>query len=169
MMSLTATGNESVRVYVARRLLLLLWGMGLLLFMAAKGHADDSTVPWECSNYSREAQTRCMQAMIELQREKIGRLEGDLEAQRRAAGQLREQLDRQANATTDLQRQLGDRPFPVVPAPIPYLYPYPSSYVAPPTIGFGLYFGRPWIYGPSYHNRPPYWDPRLYRHWRHRW
>src|SRR5689334_18080931 len=57
-------------------------------------------VPWECSNYTDEAQTRCLNAFIERQQEQIGQLEGRLESQQEMVGQLKGQLDRQNAAAT---------------------------------------------------------------------
>lgn len=113
--------------------------------------AADPSIPWECSTYEGEAQTRCLNAFIELQRDKIEQLEGQLHAQQGTVTELKSQVERQAAATADLQRQLLDRPTTaIVPSPYPYAYVYP------PTLGFGLYFGRPRIYG----------QPFLYRHFR---
>ena len=142
--------------------------IGLALLNAS--YAADTTVPWECSNYSGDAQTRCMQGLIEAQRDKIGKLEGEVQSQRSQMGTLQEQLDRQSRATADLQRQL-DRPSTVVPAPSPYPYAYPYAYAYPypyvytPGIRFGLYFGSPGLYGGPYFYGPGYWG---YRHWGHR-
>ncbi len=163
-----AAWNRSSLDRPAAGLFPLLFGFGILLFLQVhKTHAEEPTVPWECSNYSPEAQVRCMQAMIELQREKIAKLEGGLRAQQNAVGQLRDQLDRQANTTAELQRQLADRSAAVVAPPLLYPYPSPYIYAYSPVIGFGLYFGRPGLYAPPYTYRPPYFGPR-YRHWRHR-
>lgn len=136
----------------------------VLLAAAVPARAADAQVPWECSNYEGAAQTRCLNAFIEQQREKIGQLEGELKAQQGTVGQLKDQVDRQAAASADLQRQLADRPnTTVVPAvPSPYSY----AYVYPPSIGFGLYFGHPWLYGPPYMYRP-YWGFGYHRHWGH--
>lgn len=143
------------------------------LWLAALGiplpaHAADTQVPWECSNYSEEAKARCMQALIETQRERIGQLEGELKAQRGAMGQLREQVDRQSAATADLQRQLANPPA-VQTVPPMYAYPPAGIGIYP---GIGLYFGRPWGY--AYGSRPYlgfgyryYWPCR--RHWRGCW
>ena len=137
------------------------------LMIVNGSHAGDSTVPWECSSYSWEAQTRCMQGLIEAQRDKIGKLEGEVQSQQSQMGTLQEQLDRQSRAAADLQRQL-DRPATVASTPSPdpyaypygYAYPYPYPYVYQPGIRFGLYFGGgPHVYGPG-------WG---YRHWGHRW
>lgn len=136
------------------------------LTLFGSGHAEDTTVPWECSTYTGDAQTRCMQALIEAQREKIGKLEGQVQSEQSQMGTLQRQLDQQSRATVDLQRQL-DRPPTVVPVPTPYAYaypyaypyPYPYPYLYPPGIRFGLYFGGgPYFYGPG-------WG---YRHWGHR-
>jgi hypothetical protein len=118
----------------------------------------DSSIPWECSTYEGDAQSRCLHAFIEHQREQIERLEGHLQAQQGTVGQLKDQVDRQAAATADLQRQLSDRPpMTVMPSPYPYAYVYP------PTFGFGLHFGRPWIYGSPY----PYAPFRPHGYYRH--
>jgi hypothetical protein len=152
----------------SRRLLLCsmtLVGMGLF---ALPVQAASQQVPWECSNYSEEAQTRCLNAFIEQQREQIGKLEGQLQAQQQMVGQLKGQADRQAAATTQLQQQLAQPPVTTAVVPAPYVYPYAYAY---PPVGIGLYFGRPWLYGPGfygYYGRP-FWGPRFYghrgRHW----
>src|SRR5690242_21110146 len=62
------------------------------------GKAAAAQVPWECSNYTDEAQTRCLNAFIERQQEQIGQLEGRLQSQQETVGQLRGQIDRQSTA-----------------------------------------------------------------------
>jgi hypothetical protein len=164
--------NHNTRVKAVQEdtsIRILLWASGiavllLFMFMVLPARAAAPQVPWECSNYEGDAQTRCLNTFIESQREKIGQLEGQLQAQQGTVGQLKDQVDRQAAATADLQRQLSDRPATSI-VPAPYLYPYAYSY--PPGIGIGLYLGRPWIYGPPYYYRP-FWGPRYYRHWGHR-
>lgn len=144
-----------------------IWVIGLTLLLligALPVQAEIPQVPWECSNYEGDTQTRCLNTFIEFQREKIGQLEGQLQAQQNTVAQLKNQVDRQAVATADMQRQLSDRPTTTVtPDPYPYVYSHP------PGLGFGLYLGRPWIYGygPSYYYHP-YWGPLFYRHWGHR-
>ena len=141
--------------------------IGIALFFLS-AHAANQQVPWECSNYSENAQTRCLNAFIEQQREQIGKLEGQLQAQQDMMGQLRGQADRQAAATAQLQQQLAQPPVTTSVVPVPYAYPYAYAY---PPVGIGLYFGRPWLYGPGfygYYGRP-FWGPRFYghrgRHW----
>lgn len=148
----------------------LAWGIGMWLWLSAlPARATDLQVPWECTGYSGEAQTRCVQTFIELQREKIAKLEGQLQAQQATVGQLKEQTDRQAGVAADLQRQLADRSSTI--QPVPYAYPYPYAYGYPP-VGFGLYLGHPWIYGPAYFYRPYFGGPRYFGfhrgHWGHR-
>jgi len=135
--------------------ILLVTGISLLLALPA--WANNGQVPWECSGYSAEAQTRCMQTFIELQREEIGKLKGQLKTQEGTIEQMKQQADRQAAATADMQRQLATPP--AVGPTVPYTY---SLYAYPP-VGFGLYFGRPWIYGNPYYY-PPYFG--RHRHFR---
>jgi hypothetical protein len=159
----STTAAETSRSSDARRFLL---AAGLLTFTtipALPALANEAQVPWECSNYSDEAKTRCLNAFIEQQRDQISKLEGQLRAQQEAVRQLKGQIDRQAAATADLQQQLSQRSTTVVPPP--YVY----SYVYPP-VGLGIYLGRPWIYGPPYYGYGrPFWGPRFYghrgRHW----
>ncbi len=135
--------------------------------------AAESPVPWECSNYTGDAQTRCMQALIETQREQIGRLQGELKAQQGAMGQLKDQVERQSAATADLQRQLSRPPAVVQAVPPLYTSPPVGIGVYP---GINLYLGRPWgfRYGPYLGYRPFYgygypFYGHCRRHWRGCW
>ncbi len=128
-------------------------------------HAE-TPVPWECSNYSNEAQTRCLNAFIEQQREQISRLEGQIEAQKLAVGQLKEQLNQQTATTATLQQQLSQRPATTV-VPVPYSFGYTFSY---PPVGLGIYLGKPWIYSPGFYGYAgPFYGPRYYDRRHHRW
>ena len=128
--------------------------------------AETLQVPWECSNYTGDAQTRCVNAFIEAQQKKIADLEGKLQAQQNAVSQLKSQLDRQTTAATDLQRQLAERPITNI-VPIPYSYPYSYGYPLGLGLGFGLQFGGAGIYAsPSYR---PYWGHRHYGYWGYPW
>jgi hypothetical protein len=141
--------------------------VGIGLF-ALPVHAANQQVPWECSNYTDEAQIRCLNTFIEQQREHIGKLEGQLQAQQEMVGQLKGQVDRQAAAGAQIQQQLTQPPVTTAVVPVPYAYPYAYAY---PPVGIGLYFGRPWYYGPGfygYYGRP-FWGPRYYGHWGRRW
>ena len=148
---------------------LFVFGVAMMGMMTSgvPAEAADSQVPWECSNYSNEAQTRCLNAFIERQQQHIGQLEGQLQAQQEQMGQLRGQVDRQSQ----LQQQLSQPPVTTTIVPQPYPYPYPFAYPAYPPVGIGLYLGRPWgvpgIYG--YYGRP-YWGPSFYyRHYGRHW
>jgi len=128
--------------------------------------AETLQVPWECSNYKEDAQTRCVNALIEAQQKKIAELEGKLQAQEGTVGQLKSQLDRQSTATADLQRQLTERPTTSV-IPVPYSYGYPFGL----GLGFGLHFGSSGLYASPYYG--PYsrhfGGHRHYGYWGYRW
>ena len=85
--------------------------------------ASPQQVPWECSNYTDEAQTRCLSAFIERQQEQIGKLESQLQNQQDMVGQLKGQVERQSAATAQLQQQLAQPPVTTTIVPPPYLYP----------------------------------------------
>jgi hypothetical protein len=142
--------------------LLIAGAAAAALFLATGlAHAESQPGLWECSTYEGEAQTRCLNTFIELQREEIGKLKGQLQAQQGTVEQLKQQSDRQAAATADMQRQ------PAAPPTIVPSVPYSAyTYVYPPAVGLGLYLGRPGFYGyPYYYGPHIYWGPRHYRHW----
>ena len=144
-----------------RSILIAVAAAAAILLSVGLSHAESQPGLWECSTYEGEAQTRCLNMFIELQREEIGKLKGQLQAQQGTMEQLKQQSDRQAAATADMQRQIAAPPA-VIPAA-----PYSAyTYVYPPAIGLGLYLGRPGFYGYPYYYRPRiYWGPRYYRHW----
>lgn len=144
--------------------------LGLCIaFLAFPAHAAETSGPWECSNYTGDAHTRCLQAFIEIQREKISKLEADVRLQQGTVGQLKDQADRQSAATADLQRQMAEQSSPVST----YGYVAPGLLYGYPSVGFGLYLGRPWLYGSPFYGRPYAWGPRYYRpyfgRWHRRW
>ena len=147
-------------------------GLNFVLAVSPSG-AETLQIPWECSNYEGDAQTRCVNAYLEAQQKKIAELEGKLQAQQNTVGQLKDQLDRQASATSDLQRQLAERPtMSVMPYSYSYPYSYPYGYAYPPTLGLGFglgfQFGNTGFYaGPSYSR--PFWGHRHFGYWGHRW
>ena len=128
-------------------------------------HAADSSRPWECSNYTGDAHTRCLQAFIEIQREKISKLEAEVQLQQSTVGQLKDQADRQSAMTADLQRQMSEQSSSVST----YGYIAPGLLYGYPSVGFGLYLGRPWLYGSPFYGRPYAWGPRYYRPYHGRW
>lgn len=125
-------------------------------------HAGESQTPWECSNYTGAAHTRCLEAFVESQREQIATLQGKMQAQQETVNHLKNQIDRQSSTSADLQQSLAQPP--TVVQVVPPLYAYPP-------VGFGLYVGRPWIYGSPYFYRPYVYGPRYYghRHRNHHW
>lgn len=146
------------------------WATSLTLALSAvlialPAHAADSSGPWECSGYTGDAHTRCLQAFIEIQRDKISQLEADVRVQQRAVGQLKEQADRQNAMTADLQRQMAEQSSSTAT----YNYISPGLLYGYPSVGFGLYLGRPWLYGAPFYSRPFAWGPRYYRPYYGRW
>lgn len=123
-------------------------------------------IPWECSNYTGDAQTRCVNGFIEAQQKKIAELEGKLQVQQSAVSQLKDQLDRQTTATTDLQRQLAERSATSI-VPIPYAYPYSYGYPLGLGLGFGFHLGSSGIYASPFYR--PFWSPRHYGYWGYHW
>jgi uncharacterized coiled-coil protein SlyX len=123
--------------------------------------ASESQTLWECSSYTGDAHTRCLEGFAESQRDQIAALQGKLQAQQETVKLLKDQLDRQASASAELQRQLAQPP--AVVQAIPPLYAYPS-------VGLGLYLGSPWIYGSPFFYRPYGFGPHYYGlGWGHRW
>lgn len=145
---------------------IVLAGSFVCILFPLPSMAETLQVPWECSNYTSDAQTRCVNAFMEAQEKKIAELEGKLQAQEEAVGQLKSQLDRQTTTAADLQRQLAERPSTSV-LPIPYPYPYSYGYPLGLGLGFGLHFGSAGIYASPLYR--PHWGHRHYGYWGYRW
>ena len=143
------------------RLIIGAVGIGMML-AGLPAQASESQTPWECSSYTGDAHTRCLEAFVESQRDQIAALQGKMQAQQETVNHLKDQLDRQASTSADLQRQLAQPPAVVQAVPPFYVYP---------PVGLGLYLGRPWIYGPPFFYRPYVYGPRYNgpRHRGHRW
>jgi hypothetical protein len=159
-------GLESSRKTARLRPQLLVGAIGIGVLLAGlPAQASESQTTWECSSYSGAAHTRCLEAFVESQRDQIATLQGKMQTQQDTVNHLKGQVDRQASTSADLQRQLTQ--LPAVVQAVPPLYVYPP-------VGFGLYLGRPWIYGPPYFYSPYIYGPRYSRyygpHYRgHRW
>lgn len=136
-------------------------GIGLIL-AGVPALAGESQTPWECSNYTGDAHTRCLAAFVEAQRDQIAVLQGKVQAQQETVNHLKGQLDRQTSTNADLQRRLAQPPTVVQTVP---------PFYASPSVGLGLYFGSPWIYGSPYYYSPFFYGPRYYGlgFWGHRW
>lgn len=136
-------------------------GIGMVLVWVP-AQASESQTLWECSNYTGDAHTRCLEGFAESQRDQIATLQEKLQAQQETVKLLKDQLDRQTSTSAELQRQLGQPP--TVVQAIPPLYTYPS-------VGFGFSLGQSWIYGPSLFYPPYVYGAHFYgsRHRGHRW
>jgi uncharacterized coiled-coil protein SlyX len=136
-------------------------GIGMVL-AGLPAQASESQTPWECSSYTGDAHTRCVEAFAESQRDQIAALQGKLQAQQETVNLLKDQLDRQASTSAELQRQLAQPP--AVMQPVPPFYAYPP-------VGFSLYLGRPRIFGLPYYYPPFFYGLRYYgpHHRGHRW
>jgi uncharacterized coiled-coil protein SlyX len=143
------------------RLLIGAIGIGTVL-AGLPAQASESQLPWECSSYTGDAHTRCLEAFAESQRDQIAALQGKLQAQQETVNLLKDQLDRQASTSADLQRQLAQPPAVVQAVPPVYAYP---------PVRLGLYLGRPGIFGSPYYYPPFFYGLRYYgpHHRGHRW
>ena len=84
-------------------------GVGVAL-AGLPAQASESQTPWECSNYTGAAHTRCLEAFVESQRDQIATLQGKVQAQQETVNHMKDQIDRQAFASADLQRQVAQPP-----------------------------------------------------------
>ena len=136
-------------------------GIGMV-WAGLPAQASESQTPWECSSYTGDAHTRCVETFAESQRDQIAALQGKLQAQQETVNLLKDQLDRQASTNAELQRQLA-RP-PAVVQVAPPLYTYPS-------VGLSFSLGNPWIYGQPFFYRPYIYGPHYFgsHHRGHRW
>lgn len=132
-------------------------GVGLLL-SSVPAIAQEPDVPWECSGYSGEAQTRCIKTLLELQQEKMAKLEEQLKAQERTLNDLKEKMERQEAVTgRDAQAYQQDSGYPRVPYVPAYAYPYGPSYGYGQVPPIGIYVQPPWRYPRYYGYGPGYW------------
>jgi len=153
--------RESSRKTEALWTQLLFGAIGVGMVVAwVPAQAGESQTLWECSNYTGDAHTRCLEGFAESQRDQIAALQGKLQAQQETVKLLKNQLDRQASANAELQRQLV-RP-PTAVQVVPPLYSYPP-------VGFSFSLGPSWIYGSPFFYQP--YGPHFYgsRHRGHRW
>lgn len=137
---------------------ILAYGLGIGFSMSnPQALAQDTNVPWECSGYSGEAQTRCVSTLMELQQEKITKLEEQLKTQEGTVNQLKERLDRQEASVLN-QVQDSKQNFRYSPSYVPgYAYPYGSSYGYAQVPPNGIYLQPPWRSPRYYGYGPGYW------------
>ena len=133
----------------------LVYGVGVGFFLGdISAFAKETKVPWECSEYSGDAQTRCMNTLMELQQEKIARLEEQLKAQEGTVNNLKAKMDHQeALALREAQALKQDPRYP--PPPYVSAYALPYGYASPP---IGIYLQPPWRY-PRYYGYGPRFGP----------
>lgn len=133
-------------------------GLGLLLSALPVGAAEPP-VPWECSEYSGEAQVRCMHTLFELQQDKIAKLEEQLKVQEGTVNELKEKMDRQEAAARREAKAAykGDPRWPPPPYSPPVAPSYAPSYGYAPVPPIGIYLGNPWRYPRYYGYGPGYW------------
>ncbi|GJL69461.1 MAG: hypothetical protein NPIRA06_20960 [Nitrospirales bacterium] len=133
---------------------LLSCGVALGLSLSdAHVFAEASTVPWECSEYSVDAQTRCIRTLKELQQRKIDQLAEQLKTQEGIVKQLKKKLDRQ-EASDLSQVQTSQQNFRYRS---PYISPYAYSYGYAQFPPIGIYLQPPWAYPRNYGYGPGYW------------
>lgn len=134
--------------------------IGVLLCTLSAG-ATELAVPWECSAFDGDAQNRCIRTLVELQQEKIVKLEKDLEVQQQTVQQLQQQMTQQTSATVELERQLtGQRV---------RWYGSSSVRVYPP-LGLSLRLRRDRFFGGTlWYGTSRYFGPRWYGHGHRRW
>ena len=137
---------------------LLICGVWVGLSMRdLQAFAEATNVPWECSGYSGDAQTRCMTALMKLQQEKIDKLAEQLKAQEGTVNQLKEKLDRQeALALSQVQASKQNSRYRP-PYVSPYAYSYGSSYGYAQFPPNGIYLQSPWGYPRYYGYGRGYW------------
>lgn len=137
-----------------------IWVLGFLLWTLPVSGADP-IVPWECTGFSGEAQSRCVRTFTELQQEKIAKLEKELEIQKGTVQHLQHQVAQQASATADLKRQFRRKQSRWYRSPFVNIYP---------PLGFSLGFGRDRHFGGSlFLGRPYFYGPRFYGYGHRRW
>ncbi len=126
---------------------IMLWGFPV--------DATDHVVPWECTGFSGEVQDRCIRTFVELQQEKIAKLEKDFEIQQQAVQHLQQQVAQQESATAELERKLTRKRSRWYNSPSVDVYP---------SFGLSLRFGRHRFWGGSlFYGQPHYDGPRFYR------
>ena len=148
--------QDSLGKAATLRLPLFIGAIGIGIVLAGvPAQANDSQTLWECSNYTGDAHTRCLEAFAQTQRDQIAELQGKVQAQQESINSLKAQLDRQASTNADLQRQMA-RPPAVVQA-IPPFYTYP-----PVGLGLNFNFGNPGFYGSPFYYPPFAFGPPFF-------
>ena len=101
--------------------------------------------PEECLAYQGDAHLNCLYAYIEIQKDKISKLEKGVQAQKKNTEHLQDRLNQQASITQGLTRQLEDEKSKSQGYQFNLRRPYTRFFYS---------FGRPYYYGPF--GGPPY-------------
>ncbi len=133
-----------------------------MMFWSVSAGAADQAVPWECTGFAGEAQSRCTRTFTELRQEKIAKLEQELKFQEQKNQQIQQQLSQQASTAAKLERKLTRKRS--------RWYNSPSVQIYPP-LGLGLRFGRGRFFGGSlFYGNPRYYGRSFYgRHGYRSW
>ena len=134
--------------------------------------------PDECKAYQGDAHLNCLYAYIELQKDRLQKIDQEQQTQRQRLDQLDNRITQQSAMQQSAINEgaVSSAPPPVVPAPAypaygyggygGYGYGYPFSYWYPSPglsifLGPGRVWGRPYIYGPRFYG-PRFYGPRFY-------
>jgi hypothetical protein len=115
-----------------------------IIFACEPARAAGFRSPEDCLAYTGDAHLNCLYAYIEIQQEKIARLEEELKFQHATAGQLQDQLSRQMSVTEHLQERIKERDQAVKEFRSVSVSPFWGFAY---TYGSPLYYGRPFFYG----------------------
>ena len=135
-----------------------------LLLPRAAGAAG-FTSPDECKAYEGDAHLNCLYAYIEIQKDKLQKIEQEQHAQRERLDQLDNRMRSQSAVTeggVSAPPPVSYAPAPVYPG---YAYPPLYSYWYPTPglsiyLGRGGFYGRPYLYGGGY-GGPRFYGPRF--------
>jgi hypothetical protein len=144
-----------------------------ILSLSGIVHAAGFKPPDECQAYTGDAHLNCLYAYIELQKDRLGKIEEQLKDQQSGLRELRDKVERKAESSTIEKAAPLPPEREYVPVPTPPMYGgfgygYPPYYYGYPPVGLGFYFGPRYFYGPRFFG-PRYFGPRYfgprYRRW----
>ena len=115
-------------------IVVMTWSMTFPDFVQSAGFKS----PEECLAYTGDAHLNCVYAYIEIQKEKISKLEEELHLLKGTANALQEKVNRQSSLTQNLQRRIDDQNQQYQE------FRYPRFR---PSLGFSYYSGPPYRYG----------------------
>ena len=153
---------ERTKTYIGKRsiprwfikLTVLIWMLAGTLGIGTSWSAGFKS-PEECLAYKGDAHLNCLYAYIEIQKDKISKLEKGIQTQKDTTQKLQDRVDLQASITEQLTRQLEDQKnknqgyqFNIRRPYSRFYYGFGSPYYYDPFWGpgFGLSYGSyyPW-------------------------